>query len=82
MMQHETRPSTLMVAQRMHYTAQRLLHIQRTAPVALLVGRDLIQSKELPVNAIRHGRLVRIPWNALTNEERRQANNVTSCIYE
>jgi hypothetical protein len=52
------RPSTLMIAQRMSNVAARLLHIQRHAPVALLVGRDFIQSKELPVNAIRNGQMV------------------------
>jgi hypothetical protein len=67
------RPSTLMVSQRMSNVAARLLHIQRHAPVALLVGRDLIQSKELPVNGIRGGRIVALPWSQLTPDEQREA---------
>jgi ribosome recycling factor len=68
------RPSTLMIAQRMSNVAARLLHIQRHAPVALLVGRDLIQSKELPVNAIRNGQMVRVRLSELTAAEQRTAD--------
>lgn len=71
------RVSTLMVAQRMHYTARRFLTGTRfhRAPVALLVEPDLHSHTTEPlVNAIRGNQIVRLPWSQLTLEEQRQTH--------
>ena len=69
------RPTTLMIAQRMHNVAQHILHIQRHAPVALIVEPDLhAHTSEMLVNAIRGGRIVRVRWSELTPDEQRQAH--------
>jgi hypothetical protein len=72
------RPSTLMVSQRMSNVAARLLHIQRTAPVAYLVEHDLQQHiEDEPVySAIRAGKLINnLTWHQLTKEEQQDARN-------
>jgi len=69
------RPTTLMKAQQMSSVVQRLMHIQRHAPVALLVEPDLhAHTSEMLVNAIRNGKMVRIRWSELTDDEKRQAH--------
>jgi len=61
-------------AQQMSSVVQRLLHIPRHAPVALLVEPDLhAHTSEMLVNAIRGGRLVRVRWSELTDNEKRDA---------
>lgn len=68
------RPTTLMKAQQMSSVVQRILHIQRHAPVALIVEPDLhAHTSELLVNAIRGGRMVRVRWSELTDDEKRGA---------
>lgn len=36
---------------------------------------------DIKVNAIRHGKLVEVYWNELTDDERRVANNAMFQIY-
>lgn len=63
-----------MAAQQMSEVARRLMHVQRHAPVALIVEPDLhAHSSEMLVNAIRGGRIVRVRWSELTPDEQRQA---------
>lgn len=78
------RTTNLHQSQQMSSVAQRFLRIQRHTPVALLVERDLIQSSEVIVNAIRGGVMVRLRQSELTDEERRQAyrNLFDPCQYE
>jgi hypothetical protein len=69
------RSTNVRQAQQMSNVARRLLHIQRHAPVALLVEPDLhAHTSEMLVNAIRGGRIVRIRWSELTPGEQRQAH--------
>lgn len=79
------RPTWLMKAQQMSNVARRLMHVPRSAPVALLVEPDLhAHTSEPLVNAIRGGRIVRVRWSELTPGEQRQArlNMFHSCEYE
>lgn len=68
------RSTNIRLAQQMSNVAQRLMHIQRHAPVALLVEPDLhAHTSEMLVNAIRGGRMVRVRWSELTDDEKRAA---------
>lgn len=76
-----TTPITLMSK-----TARRYFSAQRhQPPVTAVVREDDLQQhiEDTPlVSAVRNGKLVELPWNALTDEERRKANNVLFHIYE
>jgi hypothetical protein len=73
-MQYIERPTWLMKAQQMSNVARRLMHVPRSAPVALIVEPDLhAHTSEMLVNAIRGGRMVRVRWSELTDDEKRAA---------
>lgn len=70
--------TTLMKAQQMSNVARTLLHIPRTAPIALIVERDeQAHVEDEPIySAIRNNKLItNLTWHQLTKDEQHDARN-------